>query len=104
MHVDRSGINLQPENLIDADESTLKVQLTKSPDHARNFLDCVKSRAETVCPIDESVWSDTLCELSDIAIRLDRKVVWDVKKEQFINDKEANLRLLPHEMRKPWHL
>ena len=104
VHVDRSGINLQPENLIDVDESTLKVQLTKSPDHTRNFLDCVKSRADTVCPIDESVWSDTLCELSDIAIRMNRKVVWDVKKEHFIDDKEANLRLLPHEMRKPWHL
>jgi len=104
VHVDRSGLNLQPENLIDADENTFQVQLTKSPDHVRNFLDCVKSRAETVCPIDESVWSDTLCELSDIAIRLDRKVVWDVKREHFINDKEANLRLLPHEMRKPWQL
>jgi predicted dehydrogenase len=104
VHVDRTGLNLQPENLIDVDESTLKVQLTKSPDHVRNFLDCVKSRADTVCPIDESVWSDTLCELSDIAIRLDRMVVWDVKKERFINDKEANLRLLPREMRKPWHL
>ena len=104
VHVDRSGINLQPENLIDADESTFKVQLTKSPDHVRNFLDCVKSRADTVCPIDESVWSDTLCELSDIAIRMNRKMVWDVKKEHFINDKEANLRLLPQQMRKPWHL
>jgi predicted dehydrogenase len=104
VHVDRTGLNLQPENLIDADESTFKVQLTKSPDHVRNFLDCVKSRANTVCPIDESVWSDTLCELSDIAIRLNRKVVWDPKKEHFIGDQEANLRLLPHEMRKPWHL
>jgi predicted dehydrogenase len=104
VHVDRTGLNLQPENLIDADESTFKIQLTKSPDHVRNFLDCVKSRADTVCPIDESVSSDTLCELSDIAIRLDRKVVWDVRKERFINDPEANLRLLPREMRKPWHL
>ena len=48
VHVDRTGLNLQPENLIDADESTFKVQLTRSPDHVRNFLDCVKSRAETV--------------------------------------------------------
>jgi hypothetical protein len=45
-----------------------------------------------------------LCELSDIAIRLNRKVVWDPKKEHFIGDKEANLRLLPCPMRAPWHL
>ena len=58
VHVDRSGINLQPESLIDQSEDSFKVQLTRSPDHTRNFLDCVKSRAETVCPIDESVHSD----------------------------------------------
>jgi predicted dehydrogenase len=103
VHVDRSGINLQPENLIDEDENAFHVQLTRSPDHVRNFLDCVKSRASTVCPIDESVWSDTLCEISDIALRLNRKVVWDPKKERFIGDSEANLRLLPRPMRAPWH-
>ena len=104
VHVDRCGINLQPESLIDEDEKTFKVQLTRSPDHVRNFLDCVKSREQTVCPIDESVWSDTLCHVSDIAIRLNRKVVWDPRKEHFIGDPEANLRLRPHPMRKPWHV
>jgi predicted dehydrogenase len=104
VHVDRGGINLQPESLIDVNEDACKVQLTKSSDHVGNFLACVKSRADTVCPIDESVWSDTLCHISDIAIRLNRKVVWDPKKDRFIGDEEANLRLLPREMRKPWHL
>jgi hypothetical protein len=57
-----------------------------------------------VCPIDESVFSDSLCHVSDIAIRLDRKVVWDPKKERFIKDEEANLRLGPGKMRAPWTL
>ena len=104
VHVDRAGLNLQPENLIDEKEDAFKVQLTKSPDHVRNFLDCVKSRADTVCPIDESVWSDTLCHISDIAIRLNRKIVWDPKKECFIGDEEANLHLRPRLMRGPWRL
>ena len=64
----------------------------------------MKSRADTVCPIDESVQSDTLCHLSDIAIRLNRKLVWDPKKERFIGDEEANLRLRPRAMRAPWQL
>jgi predicted dehydrogenase len=102
VHADRSGINLQPENLIDVGENSLKVQLVRSPDHVRNFLDCVRSRAETVCPIDESVWSDTLCHVSNIAIRLNRKVVWDPKKERFIGDEEANLRLRPQPVRGTW--
>ena len=102
--MDRSGINLQPESLIDQDENAFKVQLTRSPDHVRNFLDCVKSRAQTVSPIDESVWSDNLCQISDLALRLNRKLVWDPQKERFIGDAEANLRLRPRPMRAPWHL
>jgi predicted dehydrogenase len=104
VHIDREGINLQPENLIDQNPESFKVRLVKSPDHVRNFLDCVKSRANTVCHIDEAVRSDTLCHLSEIAIRLNRKVTWDPQKEQFLGDQEANLRLLLRKMRAPWHL
>jgi predicted dehydrogenase len=104
VHIDRGGINLQPENLIDENPDNFKVQLVRSPDHVRNFLDSVKSRADTVCPIDESVRSDSLCHISEIAMRLNRKVVWDPKKEHFIDDEEANLRLRSRKMRSPWHL
>lgn len=104
VHIDRTGINLQPENLIDENPDSFKVKLTKSPDHARNFLDCIKSRADTVCHIDEAVRSDTLCHITEIAIRLNRKVVWDPQKERFLGDEEANLRLRARKMRAPWHL
>jgi predicted dehydrogenase len=104
VHVDREGIHLQPESLIDEKEEALPLQLKKSANHARDFLDCVRSRAETICPIDESVRGDALCHLSDIAIRLNRKVVWDLAQERFIDDEEANLRLRARKMRSPWHL
>jgi hypothetical protein len=104
VHVDRDGINLQPENLIDEREEAFKVQLKRSPQHVRDFLDCVKSRAETVCPIDEAVRADTLSHLSDIAIRLNRKLVWDSKRERFLEDEEANLRLRARKIREPWQL
>jgi predicted dehydrogenase len=104
VHVDREGINLQPENLIDEKEDSFAVQLTRSPQHVRNFLDCVKSRAQTVCPIDEAVRSDTLCHITDRAIRLNRKLVWDSKSERFIDDQEANLKLQPRRLRSPWHV
>jgi hypothetical protein len=104
VHIDRDGINLQPENLIDANPDEFKVKLVKSPDHVRNFVDAVKNRSETVCNIDEAVRSDTLCHLSEIAMRLNRKIVWDPRKERFVDDDEANLRLLARKMRPPWHL
>jgi len=104
VHIDREGINLQPENLIDENPESFKVRLYKSPDHVRNFLDCIKTRTNTICHIDEAVRSDALCHISEIAIRLNRKVVWDPRKERFIDDEEANHRLLARKMRAPWHL
>ena len=104
VHIDRDGINLQPENLIDASPDEFKIKLIKSSDHVGDFIAAVKQRSETVSNIDEAVRSDTLCHLSEIAIRLNRKVVWDPHKERFVGDDEANLRLLARKMRPPWHL
>jgi len=104
VHIDRSGINLQPENLIDDNPDNFKIKLKRSSSHARDFIDSVKSRVTAVCDIDEAVQSDTLCHISEIAIRLGRKLIWDPRKEQFIGDEEANLRLRARKMRAPWHL
>ncbi len=104
VHVDREGINLQPENLIDEKPENFKVQLIKSSNHVRNFLDCIRSRAQAICDIDEAVRSDSLCHISEIAIRLNRRVTWDPKKEHFPDDEEANLRLRARKMRAPWRL
>jgi predicted dehydrogenase len=104
VHVDRSGINLQPENLIDIKPESLDVKLVHSPGHVRNFLDCIKSRADTVCPIEAALAVDTLCHLADAATRLERKLTFDFKAECFVDDAAANQRLKARPMRKPWHL
>ena len=71
--------------------------------HERNFLDSVKSRKETVCSIESSVRTDTLCHLTNIAIRLGRKLYWDPVKEDFVNDSAAS-RMLTRPMRSPWRV
>ena len=103
-HVDRTGINLQPEKLIDLNPDECKLQLIRSPGHVRNFLDSIKTRAETVCPIDAAVKGDVLCHIGDVAIRLGRKLTFDFKTEKFINNDAANHHLKARSMRKPWHL
>lgn len=103
-HVDRSGINLEPESLIEADVESFGTKLIRSSNQARNFLDCVRTREETVSPIDEAVRGDALCHIADIAIRLGKKLTFDLEKERFVDNPEATLRLRARPMRKPWHL
>ena len=104
VHVDRGNLNLQSEELNRVSEDSFRTKLIQSKNHARNFLDCVKSRAETVSPIDAAVTGDALCHIADISCRLGRKLTFDFKKERFANDEEANQRLKARPMRKPWHL
>ena len=80
-----------------------EIHLTRSNHHVRNFLDCIKTRNETVCSIDAAVKADIVCHLSDIAIRTKRKIIWDPVKEEIINDEQASLRLT-RSMRSPWRL
>ena len=69
-----------------------------------NFLNAVKTRAKTICPIEDAVQADILCHLSDIAARLNRRLKWDPAKERFLKDDEANRRLALRPMREPWRL
>jgi predicted dehydrogenase len=100
--VDRTQIRTSPEKLVEWKPGSTDVQLPKSSNHVRNFLDSIKSRAPAICPIEDSVQADILCHLSDVATRLNRKLTWDPAKEKFVGDKEANRRLAIRSVRKPW--
>ena len=60
------------------------------PSEHRNFLDCVKSRKPTTYTAETMHLLHTTLLMGDISIRLGRKLKWDPKKEEFVNDTEAN--------------
>jgi len=60
------------------------------PDHARNFLDCIRSRREPVRG-ERGHRTATVCHLGNIAMMLKRKLTWDPVKEQFSGDDEATV-------------
>ncbi len=72
-------------------------------DHARNFLDCVKTRAKTVCDPESAHRATTICHAANLCIRLGRPLKWDPKAERFLGDDEAN-RMRSRVMREPWTL
>ncbi|MBN2505273.1 MAG: Gfo/Idh/MocA family oxidoreductase [Verrucomicrobia bacterium] len=104
VHVFRGGLVTRPEALAEQPLEPSDRPLPVSTGHTRNFIEAVRSRQPAICPVDDAVIADTLCHLSDIATRVDRKLVWDPKKEQFLNDAGANRRLKLRPMREPWTL
>jgi hypothetical protein len=103
VHVSRSGIWAEPQSLLTSVIGRDEIHLIESKGHQRNFLDAVKTREKTICPIDFAVRTDTICHLTDICTRLGRKLRWDPEKEDFVDDPQAS-RMLRRAMRSPWHL
>ena len=101
--VGREYLQAEPKSLLTATIGPDEIHLPRSNNHRRNFIECVKSRQRTTCPVETAVRSDTICHLDDIAIRLGRKLRWDPKQEEFINDEKPN-RMLTRPMRSPWRL
>ena len=102
--VHRGGLHANPESLLEEKLGTSDFHLPESPSHVGNFLNAVRTRTKTICPIEDAVQADILCHLSDIAARLNRRLKWDPAKERFLNDDEANRRLALRPMREPWRL
>jgi len=69
--------------------------------HARNFLDCVKSRATCNCDLETGHRSTSATLLANIALRTGALLKWDPAAERFTNHPEAN-RLLRYPYRKPF--
>jgi predicted dehydrogenase len=62
-------------------------------DHARNFLDCVKSRAACNCDIETGHRSTSATLLGNVAHDAKAYLEWDRVAERFTNDDRANKRL-----------
>jgi myo-inositol 2-dehydrogenase / D-chiro-inositol 1-dehydrogenase len=61
--------------------------------HMRNFVECVQTRRKPVSCVAELHRTLIPCHLTNIALRLGRKLQWDPKREEFVGDQEANARL-----------
>jgi hypothetical protein len=71
--------------------------------HVRDFLDCVKTRAKTRANAEAACHAHIACHAANIALYLNRKVVYDPKKNEFPGDEEAN-RLRSEALRDPWRI
>lgn len=77
--------------------------LQVSKHHQDNFIQSVKNHTPAVSPIDDSVRSDIISLLCDIAVRTGRKITWDPAKKTIVGDDEA-IAMMKRPMEAPWTL
>jgi len=99
--VSRQGVRTEPASLADTVIGANEKRVIFSDDHKQNFLDAIRKKAQPISPITAAVHAETMCQQSDIAMQLQRKLRWDPKAERFINDEQAN-RMLSRAIRAPW--
>ncbi|MBI1388244.1 MAG: twin-arginine translocation signal domain-containing protein [bacterium] len=93
--VNRSEIRSDPADLLNeplkqGDWKLPQLEDNETGAHIRNFIDCVKSRQQPICPPEIGHRSATVSHLANICGRIGRKLEWDYEKELFVNDTEAN--------------
>jgi predicted dehydrogenase len=71
--------------------------------HIRNFLDCMKTRAQPTTNLEVGHRVSNIAHLGNIALRSNSKVIWDAKNERILDNKKAD-KLVGVEYRKPWKL
>lgn len=85
---------------LDFEPGSIKVY--ESPEHTRNFLDCVKSRRPCVAPAETAHRSITPGHLGYVSNAVGRPLRWDPEHERVIGDDQADKLLKAVSYRKPW--
>lgn len=100
--VDRGGIDASDKNLLKPEAiGSNDERLYFSSNHTQNFLDCVKTRQQTITPVETALRSISVGHLGEIAMLTGRRIRWNPETEEIVGDPEAST-LLGRAYRKPW--
>jgi predicted dehydrogenase len=78
------------------------IKLMNSRNHQKNFIEGIKEKKPTICPVEVSHHSITPGHLGYLAEKLKRKIKWDPKADKVVGDDEAQKVLETIEYRDPW--
>ncbi len=78
-----------------------ELHLYESKEHHGNWLDCIRSRQQTIAPVEVAHRACSACLIHHMAMKAKRKLYWDPLKERFKNDDDANA-LLSRPQRPPY--
>jgi predicted dehydrogenase len=111
VRVDRSGIWAEPASLLTVILKPRDTPLHHSPEcsndpaaytsHTADFFRSIRTRQDPVSPVEAGQAASTLGNVSDIALRLGRKLTWDPTQDRFVGEDEVN-QMLSRPARSPW--
>ena len=101
IRVQRKKIETTPASLKDKVIGEKEKHVYKSENHHKDFLQAMRTRSKPICDVEVGHRTASVCNIGNIAYRLNRPLQWNPKKEEFKNDKEAN-DLLGRSMNKEW--
>ena len=78
-----------------------EIHLYKIDNQHGNWLDCIKSRKETISPVEIGHRACSICLITHISMKLGRKLQWNPETEMFVKDDEAN-KMLSRSQRFPY--
>jgi predicted dehydrogenase len=72
-------------------------------EHMKNFIDCIKTRQDPACTIENGALVASYAHMGNIALRTRTQLVWDESARNFGNNAAANALITPN-YRAPWKL
>jgi len=72
-------------------------------EHMANFIDCIKTRKDPACTIENGRLVATYAHMGNIAMRTQSRLIWDEQHGNFGDNTAANALITPH-YRAPWKL
>ena len=101
--VDRSDIHASDTRMRGIKLKSDDLHLRKNQGHPDDFIACVKSRKQPISPLEAAIRSDTISHMCDIAIRLNKPIEWNPKKECVVGNPIAQA-MLERPIRSPWNI
>ena len=78
-----------------------EINLYKSDEQHGNWLNCIETKKSPISTVEMGHRACTVCLITHISMKLNRKLNWNPEIEKFINDDEANS-MLTRSQRKPF--
>lgn len=101
LKVQRGKLETNPASLKDRVIGETEKHVYHSEDHYKDFLNAMRKRTRPICDVETGHRTASVCNIGNIAYRLQRRLEWDPVNESFKNDHEANA-LLGRPMTNEW--